>query len=201
MILLVKKRKLMIVLSFDIGIKNFSFSLVDFNANNKCKNYNILYMENSDLCPNIKINKKFVLDQPFLKKFHEYLKTKHYIFENANICLIEKQLAKKNFKASKLFDQLQAHLFIFFPKLRVVGFSPKKKYIFLSTEESSSTYRERKNWGIEFSKRALTLQKDEVALEWFNSFKKKDDIADCLICSWNYMIQYHSFSLKNLIDI
>ena len=93
--------------------------------------------------------------------------------------MIEKQLAKKNFKASKLFDQLQAHLFIFFPKLRVVGFSPSKKYTFISTE-SSTTYRERKNWGIYFSKKALSLQKDEVALEWFNSFNKKDDIADVL---------------------
>ena len=199
--MMIKVNKLMIVLSFDIGLKNFSFSLVDFNAD-KSRNYDILYIENKDLCPNDKINKKFVMDQTFLKRFHEYLKTKHYIFEKANTCLIEKQLAKKNFKATKLFDQLQAHLYIFFPKLHVVGYSPSKKYTFISLGTSKySTYRERKNWGIEFSLNAIKLQDDEVALEWFNSFKKKDDIADCLICSWNYMIQYKSFLLENLIEI
>ena len=46
----------MIVLSFDIGLKNFSFSLIDFDQD-ETRNYNILHIENKDLCPNQKINK------------------------------------------------------------------------------------------------------------------------------------------------
>ena len=76
----------MIVLSFDIGLKNFSFSLIDFNQD-ETRNYNILHIENKDLCPNQKINKTFVMDQLFYKKFHQYLRTQHYIFQKANICL------------------------------------------------------------------------------------------------------------------
>lgn len=188
------------VLSFDIGIKNFSFSLVDFNTD-KNRHYDIIHIENIDLCPDEKVNKQFIMDQKFYRRFHQYLKTKHYIFERADLCLIEKQLSKKNYKATNLFHQLQAHLYIFFSKLRVIGYSPSKKYTFISYSTSQySTYRQRKNWGIEFSLNAIKLQQDDVILDWFNSYKKKDDIADCLICSWNYMIQYYNFRFKDLIE-
>ena len=181
----------MYILSFDIGIHNFSFSLIKFEKEKQ--SYDIHYFENKDLAPSKKIDKSFHITQRFLHDFHQYLRTKHDIIGMATICLIEKQLTKKNIKASSLYSHLETHLIIFFSSMKIIGFSPRNKYLPFQHLQSNdhagkSTYRERKKWGVNVCQQLLQHSNDEVALGWLDTYQKKDDICDTIISTLQYLI-------------
>ena len=162
----------------DIGIHNFSFIVAQINSSQN--SFDIQYIENKDLLPNTNIN-KLILDQSFFNLFHIYLKSIHSVFENCDACVIEKQLfSKKNFKACTVYHHLIAHLSIFFPKMKIIGFPSKNKYIFQSYQKMS--YTQRKKWAVNYVSSILQHQKDETVYEWLHTcFKKKDDICDCVL--------------------
>jgi hypothetical protein len=174
-------------LCFDIGIHNFSFIIADID---KAENsFDLKYIENKDLLPNVNVN-KLSLDQSFFKLFHSYLKTMHDLFANCDYCLIEKQLlSKKNFKACKVYEQLYAHLCIFFPKIKLVSFPSKNKYFDHSYHKMN--YKDRKNWAIHYICLQLENQKDDVMIDWLNCFKKKDDICDCILILLSYSLKHN----------
>lgn len=183
--------KTMYIISFDIGIHNFSFSLIHFSQ--QSQKFDITYFENADLAPQQKINKDFRMSQSFFHRFHEYLKSKHHVFCIADICIIEKQLTRRNIKASCLYTHLETHLIIFFSKLKIFPFSPNKKYLPLLfvhpdiDNHKKNTYRERKDWAVTICKDIMRKQNDDVALEWLDTYKKKDDICDTIISTFQYL--------------
>lgn len=170
------------IASFDIGLHNFSYTICSIDP------LNIYYIDNIDLLEGINI-KKFNINQQFYVFFHEFLKTLHNKISLCDICLIERQISKKNIKACNLYNQLVAHLAIFFPNMKVVPFPPHKKYSFFNEGcgYNKLNYRDRKNWSVDFISEIIDNQKDETAKEWFNSFSpKQDDVADCLIMTLVY---------------
>lgn len=175
------------ILSFDIGIHNFAFIV----GTVKEQTFDICFMENKDLLPNVNVN-KISLDYGFFQKFHTYLKQHHSLFQKCCVCLIERQLlTKKNYKASTMYHHLVSHFCIFFPHIKVIGFPSKQKYSF---HFHSSIYRNRKNMATDFIENVLRNQNDSIALEWFNSYSKKDDIADCILIFLSYLKRHDYIS-------
>jgi len=174
------------IICFDVGIRNFSFLV----GNIMNQSMNIEYIENKDLLPNKNIN-KISLDHNFFCILHDFLKSIHHLLQNTNLCLIERQLyGKKNYKAVTVYNHIVAHICIFFPKMTVQGFPAKNKYMY---SFSKMDYRHRKNYAIDQFSTFIKNEKDDVLLEWFNTFKKKDDISDCFLIFFTYGMQ------KNLI--
>ena len=50
------------------------------------------------------------------------------------------------------------------------------------------SYRQRKKEAVEHLTNFLEKQGDEVALEMLKGYKKKDDIADCFLMIFNYLL-------------
>ena len=171
-------------IAFDIGIKNFAFMVVDFDIQKR--ELTVRTMHNWNLLEKNQSLKNYTLDKIFFQKFHQRLKEFQEIFNKCDICLMERQLfSKQNYKACTMYHHLYAHLCIFYPCMKLLGFPSKRKYF--APETFNKTYSFRKNWGIEFTIKFLESQKDEVGLDLLGTFKKKDDIADCFLMIYSYV--------------
>lgn len=175
------------LISFDIGIHNFSYSISSINKNLK-EPFNIYYIDNVDLLIGKKI-KDLQLNQKFYINFHQFLNTIHDKLKICDICIIERQLmSKKNFKACNIYSHLLAHLAIFFPDMKIVPFSALKKYTYFN--QYKLNYRQRKNWAIEYVTKIIEKQNDDTIQEWFHTFHpKKDDVADCILMTIVHVLE------------
>jgi hypothetical protein len=183
------------IIAFDIGIKNFSYAICDIDI----ENINCFDIKSFDCVNLIGENQKvdkFVLNKSFFFHFHHvFLPSIHQLIKNCNVCLIEKQLQKRNIKANIVYDHLIAHLMIHFPSLQVIPFPPKLKYYF--STYSKCEYKDRKQWSIDFVSSKMKQDQDELILELFYMFAKKDDIADCLLMIFSYVNQKQIQNKKN----
>ena len=174
-------------IAFDIGIKNFAFIVMHFDE--ETKETNVQTMHNCNLIRNKKDSvKNLIMDSKFFSNFHSIMKEFHDIFHVCDICLMERQLfSKQNYKACTIYHHLYAHLCIFFPTIKIIGFPSKRKYFLPETLNQNYTFR--KKWGIQFMTNYMNHQNDEIGLELLNTFPKKDDIADCFLIIYAYI--YH----------
>lgn len=151
-----------IFISFDIGIHNFAYSILEISENN----FNILDMECYDLLENENANQK-KLDQTFWIRFHQYIKTLYPKIKKCSICLIEKQMGfrhRVNYKAIQLGSQLMAHLVMEFPSLSILEYpSTQKTKVF---KQSINSWNKRKEWSIEFVREILEKKGDEISIGW-----------------------------------
>ena len=171
-------------ISFDIGIKNFAFLVVDVDESQK--EMTIKNMDNLNLLPSDKKMKNITFDNIFFRNFHQKMQHFKDIFNSCDLCLMERQLySKQNYKACTMYHHLYAHLCIFYPNMKIIGFPSKRKYFVPETLNQSYTFR--KKWGVSFIMDFLQKQKDEIGIELLQTFKKKDDIADCFLMIYSYV--------------
>lgn len=141
--------------SIDIGIKNFGVFMVD-NLNNP------IFVKNFNLKPYSIQNLINVLNECNIPKDEE------------NIILIEQQL-HKNFNACIILAHLEMYFFTTFPeKTKVKIINSKCKNII-----QTPTYKNRKNNSVKKAEEYLSNKNSDL-LKIFNSYKKKDDMADAI---------------------
>lgn len=172
-------------ISFDIGIHNFAYSIIEIRDNN----FNIVDMDCYDLLENDNANQK-KLDQTFWNHFHQYIKTLYFKIQKCSICLIEKQMGfrhRVNYKAIQLGSQLMAHLVLKFPNINIIEYpSTQKTKVF---KKSIDSWNKRKEWSVEFVLELLEKKEDEITIGWIEQFKKKDDICDTILMILAYNIE------------
>ena len=106
-------------ISFDIGIKNFAFLVVDVDESQK--EMTIKNMDNLNLLPSDKKMKNITFDNIFFRNFHQKMQHFKDIFNSCDLCLMERQLySKQNYKACTMYHHLYAHLCIFYPKMKII---------------------------------------------------------------------------------
>lgn len=203
--------------AFDIGIRNFAFAVKskgDFillknttlNENimtktdlNKCKKDELeKMMLNLNLNPetNLKPTKSGMID--LLLKHHkkntkvkkdlgialfEIMDTYKHIWANCKIFLIERQMTI-NMQALKLSHYLEAYLKIHYPDKEVVNYNASIKTKKLGAA-NLKTKKDRKEWTVQYVSRILNGDN----LRYFESLKKKDDIADVICMIEAYSIK------------
>lgn len=168
--------KIMIILSFDIGIKNLAYCMIDTETND-ILDWNILDCSGT--------NETLIV----IKTLDEI----NYILE-ADIILLEKQPS-----FNPKMRNISTALYVYFTlriqheknaQCKIMFYQPKYKLMCSNTKiehKTKSKYLQNKKLGIEHTRELINTH-----LDFFEKHKKKDDLADCYLQA----ISYTKFFMK-----
>lgn len=161
----------MIILSFDIGIKNLAYCLIDsedktildwYIIDCSDKNETLKAIQELDTLPHLLEADIVLLEkQPSFNPKMRTMSTALYVYFTLRIQHEQNRLIKILFYAAKY-------------KLKCCDFNIEHK--------TKSKYRQNKNLGIEHTRHLLVSHKD-----FFEIHKKKDDLADCFLQAVSYI--------------
>ena len=162
-------------LSFDVGMKNLAYCIVDGEKIIEWDIITVLSSYNETLCINL------------VKELDKYPS-----MLDANQVVIEKQPAKNN--KMRIMEHLLTSYFVIKgindkdkPMKKVKVYSAKFK-LGTSTVRGKQNYSARKKLAVtrcaEFLKRST---QEEIFVNKFNKSKKKDDLADCFLQALSYI--------------
>ena len=116
----------------------------------------------------------------------------YYLYwENVNVVLIEQQMQfhnNNNIKAIKIAQHIYSHFLIKYPDKIVIEYPAyHKTQVFGAPTKLKKP--ERKKWAIHFIENILN--KYLHTSSFFNNLKKKDDISDCILMCFAYIVQQY----------
>lgn len=172
----------MIVAAFDIGIKNFAFAILD--VKNKEEWGDVLHIDVHDL-----------REGNIYKNLLEYMRKYDHFWEKINVVLIEQQLNRINIQATKLACHLYAYFLHRHPTKPIFEYPSIYKTKYTDFPLQSSTHKQRKEYAIQLVLEYYN-ENDPVIFQWISSFKKKDDISDCILMANTFIKSplYRQFS-------
>jgi len=171
------------LVAFDIGVKNFAMAWIHQQENTR----NVRHMSLVDLTTGSNRTRWAV----YRRLIHHLERFDAVFSEHRPVVLIEQQMASKhrsNIQALRLSQHLLAYFLHRHPSLEVVEYAPRFKTNVFSFSDTS--YRGRKKWAVEKTK--AFLEDDPVAMDWFDQFRKQDDVADCILMCAAYLQQHGS---------
>lgn len=157
------------VVAFDMGRRNFAFAEMEVEGRNKPCHIHMFDVHDfgSDIAP-MELFRSLIVH---LDRFFS-------VWDRAHVILIEQQLSSLNIQANRLACHVAAYFFHKYPNLRVFEYPASYKTKLFG--EQKTKHRERKQFAIQ-KVRELFEEQDPVAWDWISSFKKKDDVADCIL--------------------
>jgi len=201
------------IAAFDMGIRNFAFAVksngdfillknttldenimtkTDLNKYKKQELEEMMLNLSLNTEKNIKTTKSGMVD--LLLKHHKkttklkdnkdlgielfkIMDTYKHIWIDCDVFLIERQMAM-NMQALKLSHYLEAYLKIYYPNKQVLNYNAATKTKKLGAS-NLKTKKDRKDWAVQYTSQLLSRDN----LRYFESLKKKDDVADvvCMI--------------------
>ena len=162
----------MLILSFDIGIKNLAYCLID-SDDNVILDWNIIDCSGKN---------------EILTAIQE-LDSLNYLLE-ADIVLLEKQPS-----FNPKMRTMSTALYVYFilriqheqnKMVKILFYAAKYKLKCCDLQiehKSKDKYRQNKNLGIAHTRHLIKSHKD-----FFESNKKKDDLADCFLQAYSYIL-------------
>jgi hypothetical protein len=171
----------MIIAAFDIGVKNFAFAVLDVRT----KEWgDVLYIDVRDL-----------REGNIYKNLIEYMKTYDHFWRKVDVILIEQQLNRMNIQATKLACHLYAYFLHQHPSRPIFEYPSTYKTKYTDFPLQSSTHKQRKEYAIQLVLDYYS-ENDPVVFQWISSFKKKDDISDCILMANTFIKSplYRQFS-------
>ena len=179
----------MIIISFDVGIKNLAFCIMDYEKK-------IHRWENLCIVPEEKKCKEIKIDK-LINSILRSLDKNFYSLQNVSIIFIENQPSMKNPVMKSV--QTVIHSFFEYSKIKnnynyeinLVSATSKLKIDFFSYPEKilsmKNKYLQKKKKSIFLCEKLLKeMVFNESFFEFFQKSKKKDDLADAFL----YIIYY-----------
>ena len=187
------------ILSFDIGIKNLAYCILDNDEDNKLRiiKWDIIkILEDNEKC------KGFPLDE-LTKRLYKQLNS-HFYSYNITKVLLENQPVLKN----PVMKSVQMIVFSFFQyqaillareinTIKLINASNKLKVGKTFTEINNnediikikSKYTRNKKFAIEYTYKILQdrIENFETLIEYFKENKKRDDLADAFLQGMYYI--------------
>ena len=177
------------IISFDIGIKNLSFCVLDYNTEDT--SYTIKEWEILDLTMEGKINVKDF--NMVSKSLFEHMSERFPVLEDNTIVLIENQPSMRNpimktiqimiyswfaIRSKDMNVNTVIKLFSASNKLKV----KRKNMISDITKQENNKYKRNKKSAVEIAHYYLqNVIKDDEYIRIFEKHKKRDDLADCFL--------------------
>lgn len=170
------------ILSFDIGIVNMAYCIIDKNTKNIIK-WEVFSLVNSNAVENTK---------DLVRKLDE----RKYIFDDVGIILLERQ-PKVNPKMKQMASTLRSYLIVrgmvdLGNNFHIVDYSPKYKLMCwdgpVPKFNVKSEYTRRKKLGIFQCEQLIKNQSEDIQKIYNTSQKKKDDLADCFLQGLSYIL-------------
>lgn len=168
----------MYIVSFDIGVKNLAYC---YTNNEEILEWSIIDISGKDITE---------ISQTCMKKLYDIFNDKQI-----NKVLIENQPVQKNPKMKSI--QIMVYSFFVNQKINsnkeidnilLVSATNKNKYTLkydIEVPKCSTKYLETKKRSIACTK--LIIEQNENWSTYFNSHKKKDDLADCLLQCYQFI--------------
>lgn len=161
------------VVSFDLGVRNFAYTVAEIKNNST----HIIQWENQDISGTTWTD--------VLHNVNTILFENQHLFSICDICLVEKQMTRLNMKATKLSYHVMSFFNIIWPHVKVKEYSANHKthtYTHLRMDK-----KERKKYCIDKTLLDLIQDKDYINLGLLLCHKKMDDICDTyqMIKSYN----------------
>ena len=171
----------MLLLSFDIGIKNLAYCLMD-TLDNSILDWNVLDCSG----PNETL------------RVIEEIDSLSYL-TSADIVLLEKQ-PSFNPKMRNISTALYVYFILRIQHeqnrlCKIMFYSPKYKLKCIDIEiehKSKSKYRQNKNLGIVHTRALL-----KTHIDFFERHKKKDDLADCFLQALSYNLFFNKYNCNS----
>lgn len=196
------------IVAFDIGIHNLAWCLVEFPQTCSMEKplveeciRSVLNVRSMDLWDSFSFTFN-ANDLTLKERCHRlflYLSSFDSLWKQIDVLLIEKQMITRqhlNVQAFKMSQHILSYFVINHPSIPILLEYPaafKSKLLF---QESLTSGYQRKQWAIQKTK--WFLENDPVALDWFLSYPKLDDIADSLLmCIVYYYSHYVKRNRKN----
>jgi len=199
------------IASFDIGKKNFAFVVQEFDthelelAKTKDKLYKtgkIVLFKNVNLTKGCK---ECYLDPRTFINMTDTLDEYKDIWDTCSVFVIEQQMSfgkKRNTMALKLGQHCYSYFSIFYRDFKkVIEFPSYRKTQMLDAPKKfgsiKKTYKNgkskmikdnHKKWSIRLATRILEMKNDLEHLEILSKMKKKDDVSDCLLMIYAYIL-------------
>ena len=172
----------MILLSIDVGIRNLAYILIQINDIDK---HVILRWDVLELIePNEKANQVQNTDigNSLYKQFDAILPN-----YNIDIILIENQIGQNAIKMKTIQGMINMYFVMKnYPLSSIINYNAVHKLKpFLNGKKT--TYAERKKLSKQITLKLCENYYEESILNFYKSFKKKDDLADCLLQGLDYI--------------
>lgn len=206
---------IMIIASFDIGIKNFAYCVEEFDQSAIPKR--ILRSFKEDGTPtdeyqqildlvyrsgrildsgviNLDILSTKTREFEIYSVLTQFLDSKMKLWDNVDIFLIEQQMAygsNANIKALRVAQHCISYLIMIYGTFKkIMEFSSSHKTRVLGCpSEHRSKYKLRKHFSVCLAEYILSYRQDEYH-NIFTHLKKKDDVADCILMIQAYKIKF-----------
>ena len=180
-------------ISFDVGIKNLSYCIIDINN----EIFDIIDWNVISLCDNKeKVNKINLINvgKTLKKKLNELLKK-----IQIDVVLIENQIGPLAIKMKTLQGMI-AQYFIM-KNIENIEFISSINKLKPYLGNLKTNYQQRKKYGVEICK--CYLDQFDILIKWlsyFNQNKKKDDLADCFLQALSYFFKKNILKNKIIIN-
>jgi hypothetical protein len=198
------------IASFDIGKKTFSFVIEEVNVRDleNLKNVNtkytktgctkefdnllnqvntigkIILMKSFDLTDGDKSKKQYI-DMKWFINMNKVLDDHMIFWEKCTSFVIEQQMSfgfkKTNTMALKLGQNCISYFLFHFANFKLTVEFPSYHKTQVHGAPKKMTKYERKKWAVEKAMNMLISREDTKMLKEFIEFKKKDDVADCVL--------------------
>lgn len=171
------------IISFDVGIRNLAYVIVDVDKEN-VNNHHIIQWDVLELCD--KDVKACNVDNITIGK--NMMNLLNVIIENhdINMIIIENQIGQNAIKMKTVQGMLNMYFITKgYDNSNIINYNAVHKLKrFLGSRKT--TYNERKKLSKVITFELCKLYYEEY-VDYFKSYKKKDDLADCLLQCIDYM--------------
>jgi len=172
----------MIILSIDVGIRNLAYILIQVDGidNHKILKWDVLELIDGDQKANKVQNT--IIGKSLYEQFDAILPS-----YSIDIILIENQIGQNAIKMKTIQGMINMYFVMKdYPLSSIINYNAVHKLKpFLNGKKT--TYAERKKLSKQITKSLCEIYYDNCMLEFYNSFKKKDDLADCLLQGLDYI--------------
>lgn len=165
--------------SFDIGIKNFAFAVIDWNGTK----FEIVDLQNIDIRNSEKIEKDIA------RNIIDVLDAYKSLWEQCDYFIIEQQMQFRhatNIKALKIAQFVLCYFCIHFKDKTIVEYPAYHKTQVLGAPPKMKKH-ERKKWAVQTIQNLLKERNEEHFLDDFKT--KRDDVCDCACLLLAYIKQ------------
>lgn len=183
------------VASFDIGIKNFAFVVLDVDTHTastsvESTSFEIVHFENMDLTESSSYSSPNTTSGMMMvyRNVHEVLSSFEMLWEQCDVLLIEQQMQHRhasNIKALKISQHVLAHLLLRHPSKTIAEFpSYHKTQVWKAPARLAK--HQRKKWAVDTVTRLLQSKHHNASMD-IDTLKKKDDVCDCVLMCLAYV--------------
>ena len=154
---------------------------------------------------------KYIDPMIFLTTIKELGKYSDY-FDKCSAIIIEQQMAfngigfkgrkvsKVNTRALKMGQHIFSYFTILYSGSKLIFEFPSYYKTTILAEQKKMKDKERKTWATSEAERLLMIRNDFASIKNLDSFKKRDDIADCIVQAqaWKFLIYIDKVELPHL---